>query len=79
MAPLAQNFVRVTVIARQPIRLGQGYEMLVPVKFPRDLAVTDFLEIQIGYPMEHFSRDTLAVHKVQMPVNGAAIGEILVT
>src|SRR5712671_572256 len=77
--PLAQNSVRVTVIARQPVRLGQGYEMLMAVQFPCDLAVTDFPEIQIGYPMKHFSRGTLAVHQVQVPVNRAVISEVAIT
>src|SRR5258707_12642806 len=77
--PLTQNFVRVTVIARKPVRLGQGYEMLVPVEFPCDLAVTNFLEIQIAYPMKHFSRGPLAMDEVQVQVNGAAVGDVVIT
>src|SRR5258708_12640398 len=54
--PLTQNFVRVTVIARKPVRLGQGYEMLAPVELPFNLAVTILLAIQRRPPIKHFSR-----------------------
>src|SRR5579859_1363705 len=79
MAPLPQHFVRKTWIARQTISLRQCHEMLMPVEFPRDLAVPDLIEIEKTHLVENRLAGASSVNRVQMPVNWAPVIQVFIT
>src|SRR5450631_3643059 len=79
LAPLPQDLIGKPGIARQPVCLRQGDEVLVAIKLPRDLAVTGLVEIQITHLVEQSLRSSFSVDRIDVPVNRAAVVEILIT
>ena len=68
-APLCHQFASVLLVAAQQAGLGQRHQVLVTVQFPYDLVVAHHREIKKRNLEPWFHRRTLAVHRVEMPVD----------
>ena len=51
----------------------------MPVQFPSDLSVADFLEVQILHPECRLPRTTLAMHHIKMPIDLGPVIQALKT
>ena len=69
MPPLEKQFVGKLLFARKSIGLSQCDQMLMPVQFPGDLAVANFLEIEIANLERRLTRRPLSVNSVAVPVD----------
>src|SRR5215469_7117082 len=50
----------------------------MPIQLPCDLAVPDFLKIEIADFVEWFLRCAFCVHRIQMPIDGFAVIQIFI-
>ena|SRR5579863_6214265 len=76
MDPLAKKFACKFVVAGNPIRLGERHQMLMAIQFPRDLAITDLIKIQVMNLEERFSGRTLPVYAIAMPIDFRSVVNI---
>ena len=76
--PLSEYFIREAFVAAQAIGFGKRHPMLVAVKLPGNLAVADFLKIEIGDLKPRFSRSSLAVHLIAIPLDFVPVIDIFV-
>src|ERR1700686_2723574 len=67
--PLRHKFASVFLVPAEQPGLGQRYQVLVPVQFPRDLVVANHCEIKKRNLEPRIERRALAVHRIEMPVN----------
>src|SRR5580658_4192996 len=77
--PLLKDFFRVTPIFRQSICFGQGYKVLMPVQFPSDFAVSNFLEIEISDLVKGLFRSLFCMHGVEVPIDPLTVVKVFIT
>jgi hypothetical protein len=78
MPPLRRDLGCKVLIPGQTISFGQYHQVLVPVEFPGDFGISDFLKIEKLDLKPRLAGATFAVHQVQVPVNVSSVIEILV-
>jgi hypothetical protein len=76
MAPLAQDFIGKTRVLGKPVCLGQRDQMLMPVEFPDNLAVSHLFEVEILDAIEHFPGSLPRVDKIEMPIDGRSVCKV---
>ena len=76
--PLPEYLVCITPLFGKPIRFGQSDQMLMTVQFPRDLAIPNLVEVEITDLVESLSGSLFPMYRVEMPIDGIAVFQILV-
>src|SRR5262249_27257412 len=77
-AKMFGEYVRVSLITVQPIRLAQRHEVLMPIQFPDDLLVADKLGIEIVDLAPMQKRNAFSGYRLKVPLNRIAKTKVLV-